>query len=181
MGILTPSRLKLVGVTGGDVLIETGTDGGMSLMQCSEIFHTIHTIELNLNSYNRGFRRLKKRHNITAHLGNSPEVLPKIIDSSRETVFFLDAHFVAGGVSVEGPQCPLMQELSVILGCKWRVPPVIIVDDARMFDEWFWSKPWSREYRKSEWPRLAEIQDFVGRHDYDVESIRGMLRIKVRQ
>lgn len=178
MGLLSPSRLELLGVTGGDVLIETGTDGGMSLLRCSEIFKTIHTIELNIETYRRGVRRLRKRQNIIPHFGNSPEVLAKIIDSTRETVFWLDAHFMGTGPCL-GPQCPLLDELKAILAFTWSVQPTIIVDDARMFGDWFWERRVRcAGYIREQWPKLQEIEALVGEHGFAVQSIKGMLLIE---
>lgn len=178
MGLLSPESLQRCGVTGGDVLIEAGTDGGRSLGYVTHLFNTIHTIEVNEASYLRGKKRLKHRENVTCHQGNSPEVLAKIIDPKRETVFFLDAHYVDGGKPSVGPQCPLMDELKVIFGFTWGYQPVIIVDDSRMFSEWFWKRraKWT-SYLREHWPSLRQITELCVEHGYHVEEIKGMLLI----
>ncbi len=180
MGRLMPDRLASCGITGGDVLVETGMDSGWGIRQCSPIFKTLHTIEIDPALHYRMLTHMKRRFpKITMHLGNSPEVLRKIIDPARETVLFLDAHYVAEpGRVCHGQECPLMDELAAIFSFQWLVPPVIIVDDARMFQEWFWGKPWSRDYRKSHWPRQAQVEDLAGRFGFTVSGVRGMLLLK---
>lgn len=183
MGRLLPDRLASCGVKGGDVLIETGSDIGWSLRHVAGLFQEVHTVEIDpaLVAVSKARVARQKMANITVHQGNSPEVLKRIIDPLRETVFWLDAHFVAGeGRTCHGVQCPLMQELAAIFSFQWLVPPVIICDDARMFQEWFWTKTWSAEYDKRQWPRQAEIAGFVGRHAFAVSNVRGMLLIALK-
>jgi len=177
MGRLTINRLTRLGIKGGDVLIETGTDGGKHLLCLAGIFNTIHTVELNRKSFTRGWRRMRKRPNIQAHFGNSTEVLPKVIDPKRETVFWLDAHFMGGPVSV-GPQCPLMDELQIIFDYQWGYQPIIMVDDARMFGDWYWDRR-SRGsgFIREHWPTLKQIKDLSFEYGYNVEEIKGMLLI----
>lgn len=178
MGLLSPVLLQRCGVTGGDVLIETGTDGGRSLGFVTHLFNTIHTVELDEASYLSGKRRLRHRKNVTCHHGNSPEVLAKVIDPKRESVFFLDAHYVDGGKPSAGPQCPLMDELKVIFGFTWGIQPIIIVDDARMFGEWFWKRrAKGTSYLREHWPTLGQIRELCFEHGYNVEEIKGMLLI----
>lgn len=160
MGRLRPGTLEAAGVKlPGDVLIETGTCSGNGVRSVKHLFKTIHTIELDPAMYNEARRRLR-RAGIVAHLGSSPEVLKQIIDPSRETVFWLDAHYVKGfgadSVSVSN-QCPLLDELRSIFSFRWKVPPHILIDDAEYFGTRFWRLARSRGYNRADWPTFKQI------------------------
>ena len=161
MGRLRPDRLREAGVKlPGDLFIETGTCSGNGVRSVVHLFKESHSIEIDEQMF-RNARRKVSRFGIKFHLGNSPDVLRKIIDPSRETVFWLDSHFVKGfgeqSVS-SAKQCPLLEELESIFSFDWRTPPMILIDDAEFFGNRFWKFHRSRGYRRADWPTFDKIK-----------------------
>jgi hypothetical protein len=170
MGRLSANWLKANGFTGKQVFIETGTGSGTGIKYCAPHFGMLHTIELSKEKFMAARRVLRNHPTVKCHLGNSPDVLRSIINPKRETLFWLDSHFVAtDGLSAgEEKQCPVMEELVVIFAAKWRVLPKILIDDARFFSEPFWETERAEPYRKEDWPRLEEIERLANKHGYSV-------------
>lgn len=177
MGRLSATWLKKNGYATTQVFIETGTSVGTSAKYCAALFPEVHTIELGDLKYSEAKRLLVNYPNITCHHGSSPEILRRIIDPSKSTTLWLDAHWVATDKnSAGGPdnQCPLMEELDAIFSFRWTAPLTILVDDAHMFQESFWKQRWARPYRKSDWPRQKALaarcaaSGFHLRHEADI-------------
>lgn len=179
MGRLSGKHLAECGVAGGDVLIETGTMDGIGTRHVAKLFRQIHTIEADRRLHDAARKLLAGYPNVRCHYGDSPRLLAKVIDPKRETVFYLDAHYVPGlGEPPSAGQCALRAELAIIAAFRWRVPPVIIIDDARMFTWYFKSKRFlaSRDkthYNPADWPTLAEIQEQL--HGYEIKPAGRML------
>jgi hypothetical protein len=168
------------------VLIETGTCTGNGVFHCRKLFREIHTVEIEPALHANAAKRLARLRHIRCHLGPSPEILQRIIDPWKSTTFWLDAHYSAGDETAIGPvenQCPLLAELDVIFAFEWQSSPVILVDDLKMFCDWYWEKPifskWASRYDRAQWPTLAEITAFCAAHGYAAEPIhsRDVLRV----
>ena len=156
-----------------DTFIETGTHEGKTLanMVQSGLFKTYHSIELRNACYQKVKPRFVNHSNIHLHLGSSPGVLREIIDPSRSTTFWLDAHYQGRQREEIDPadgECPLLGELEVILAFEWEQLPVIIIDDAEIF------RPGRGAVRRGtanfdfkQWPTTAEIKSSLGAA-YDV-------------
>lgn len=113
--------------------VETGTYLGVMVNAVKNMFEKIYTIELDKKLYERAKKKFSKNRNVTVLLGNSGEVLPKVLTKLRTpTLFWLDAH-CSGGITVKGKvETPILVELSQII--KANKERVILVDDANLFD-----------------------------------------------
>ena len=93
-------------------------------------------------------------------------LLPRILYDCP-TTFWLDAHYYLGLNDPAGPQCPLREEIRAIAAFRWTTPPIILIDDACMFDDTvsppsygpFWDTWCAKEqgYRREDYPRIEEI------------------------
>ena len=152
------------------LFIETGTAEGNTLAHASLHFENCISIEQNEKLYQAAIERFKNKTNVKIFHGHSPLILPKILDPTIPTTFWLDAHYSAqGNTLMPGyTECPLMQELEVIVNLKWETPPIILIDDSFMYSDsvnapgsksGFWN---SNEtdcivYHRQMWPRVEEI------------------------
>jgi hypothetical protein len=113
------------------VCIETGTYRGEGTLALLEIFPTVHTIELSAKWHQYSSEKLAPHKGITCHLGDSAEVLEKLLPQLAEpAAFFLDAHFAGGDTAHGTDEVPLLRELEAI--GKRQQPDLIIVDDMRL-------------------------------------------------
>lgn len=133
MGTVRVSLLNDYAV--GNTFIETGSMEGWTMHTALEYgFTSMHGIELMLKYYDFSVNLLKEHSNIKLWLGESPDILPKIVQELNEpATFWLDAH--ASGPNIPGGAygaCPLVQELQAInlSPCKNHV---IMIDDTRLF------------------------------------------------
>lgn len=112
--------------------------------------------------------------NVCIYEGDSPAILRMLIDSriirgDIPTTFWLDAHYFVNGdtLGVSG-QCPLLAELEAIQTCDWDTKPIVVIDDAYMFDDsinhpgftrpfWFSNDSGYDNYDRKQWPRVEQI------------------------
>ena len=124
--------------------VETGTYIGDTTMMAAKHYKHVHTIEIHETLHEQSKNRAKEEgvENITFHLGDSLEILPKIIPEVKEgAVYFLDAHISGSDSSWNGTlRVPIMEELDIILLHKIG-PSVIIIDDLRLWKQktWDWA------------------------------------------
>lgn len=173
MGKLRPVWLGVNGYGSAEVLIETGTADGIGTARVASMYPTIHTIELNAVSQARAKQRLFKFPHVQCHLGDSVTVLPRVIDTRKKTVFWLDAHFIGGDGFSPDPTV-ILRELAIILGQPWHAPLAVLIDDAEKFGERYWELLGSARHDKSNWPRAAEVEQVIRRYGdrYDVLRTR---------
>lgn len=117
------------------VFVETGTLLGDTVINLSDQFTEIHTVEIAEHYYN-AFVNNRKLPHIKAHLGDSVFVLPDIvqnISADKRVIFWLDGHHSAGdtGVGVKG--CPLLEECDSIDQLLTSNRSIIIIDDYNLF------------------------------------------------
>lgn len=140
-----------------DVFIETGTFRGDTLSAAASAgFKELHSIDIVEEYTETAKLKFKDFDNVFLHCGSSPEVLQKIIDFNRPTTFWLDAHYQAYKENEIDPkygECPLIQELDVIFSKSWTFSPIVLIDDAHMFER---SMPC---FKASDWPNLENIQN----------------------
>jgi hypothetical protein len=122
--------------------IETGTYVGWTTLVASDLFQTVHTVELSPLLVEQASIRCKGRTNITFHIGDSLQVLPIILPPSGDVVVFLDAHQSGSDTCNNGTWVPLMDELRII--SEWvktrKDATVVIIDDVRLFNaHWDWA------------------------------------------
>ncbi len=132
------------------VFIETGTAGGDSVKQASEIFNVCHTIEIVSERPQGEFPS-----NVKLHEGDSAALLKSIVSQYKsENIFFwLDAHWSEPHEAPEGTnECPVLQEIEAISEVGKRA--LIMIDDARLF---FGGPPWP--CNPVSWPRFMHVFD----------------------
>lgn len=153
----------------GDVFIETGTKEGNMLWEAKDYFKVCHSIEIDPESFVRYKQRFIDCPNVVLHLGDSPKVMPTIMEADKTTTFYLDAH-------CEGPpwkpeyttECPILAEIAAILSVKWRRRPMVIVDDINMFKDSYWTDPNSNHhmFKKEYWPNIQRISMMLSDYMY---------------
>lgn len=116
-----------------NIFIETGTFLGEMIEAIKNNFKKIYSIELDKRLYKKSRRRFRKNKHIHIALGDSGEVLPKILSLlNGPCIFWLDAHY-SGGVTGKGPKnTPILKELNCILN-NFVKGSIILIDDARLF------------------------------------------------
>lgn len=118
---------------GINCFFETGTLGGATTIRAATIFPLVHTVEIADHYFEQNRLKFSYYPNIIAHLGDSSELLPSIIDTtlvSKHCCFFLDAHYSGENSGKGKGNTPLLQEIKHIAA---RLPSsIIIIDDLRM-------------------------------------------------
>jgi hypothetical protein len=116
------------------VFLETGTAGGSSVKEASELFEKCFTIELLENTVTETI----DKDNVSFHVGNTVDVLPKIISELNEShnqssiLFWLDAHYSGLQVNETGyKDCYILEELEIV--SRYDGNAIILIDDARLF------------------------------------------------
>lgn len=161
-----------------EVFIETGTFRGETLdAAVAAGFKTVHSIDVVPSYAAKAKERHKDNPNVFCHAGTSPDILPKILDKSKGTTFWLDAHY-QNHADEENcnkyGQCPLLAELKVIFSIAWEKPPTVLIDDAHMFDGKKENKKPS--YKIEQWPLQKEIEKLVP-HGYKIKNHDNILII----
>ena len=115
-----------------NILVETGTYLGEMVKAQSNVFEYIYTIEVSNEIYNQTKKKLKHLTNVSFMLGDSGEVLQKLVGEIKEpALFWLDGHY-SGGITSKGVlNTPIFKELDYIFATSFQ--HVILIDDARDF------------------------------------------------
>jgi len=168
-----------------DVFIETGTNNGRTTNnQIKNDWKEIRTIDIS-NTYYENACNLFKDTIVKCYLGDSPQKLKEIINPNKSTTFFLDAHYSGEqyldkkGVTNE---CPLLDELDVIMSFKWLHPPKIIIDDAQMFldgrDKTYYGQYMLKDlFDLNQWCMIEDIQNKLVEYDLEIKTIEDGLMI----
>jgi glycosyltransferase involved in cell wall biosynthesis len=140
-----------------EAFVETGTGQGDTVAAVRPLFSEIHTIEQDESLHAAATRRFLGDAAVHVHLGDSGLVLPRIAPhlESRAVLYWLDAH-ATGEAAVDGPECPLVEELTALSTLGER--SVIVIDDARLF-----LAPPPPPRRADAWPSLATVLACLGR------------------
>lgn len=152
-GIPQEITVALSRLNDASIFIESGTFHGKTTKWAAMHFEFVHTIERSDNLYRLHSSELANIKGVTPHLGDSRDILPKILTAvkDKKCVFWLDGHWSGTGSETAGEndQCPLMDELAC-LSC--RKEDIILIDDARLF---LCAPPFP--YNPSQWPTISEI------------------------
>jgi hypothetical protein len=134
-----------------EVFVETGTGQGDTVAAVQPLFSEIHTVEQDESLHAAAARRFVGDAAVHVHRGDSGRVLRAIAPQlgSRAVLYWLDAH-ATGEAPVDGPECPLVEELAAISALSER--SVIAIDDARLF-----LAPPPPPRRPDAWPSLATV------------------------
>jgi hypothetical protein len=134
-----------------DAFVETGTFKGETTIWAAKNFKNVFTVENSLILYEEAQKKLSKYPNIKCLFGSSPARLPEIINTlDKPAIFWLDAHWCGGSTYGAGDECPLLNEISLVI--KNNESHIIIIDDARLF-----LKPPSKFHSGAQWPGIDEI------------------------
>lgn len=116
--------------------IETGTCTGETTLFVAPYFKNIHTIEIAANHYRTAkvnFENASYSH-ITQYLGDSIDVLPKLLEGINEpAVFWLDGHWMGGDSGQGKKDCPLLEEIAAIDQIYQPDEAILLIDDHRLF------------------------------------------------
>lgn len=140
---------KIVAAAKFDNFVETGTFQGGSCFWAAGYFKNVYTIEIDPETSRNTAAKPECPKNIEFLVGNSKDVLPKLVKERLRgrSFFWLDGHWCGGGGKDE--ECPLMEELEAIKDLK---DAVIFIDDARCF-----LGPPPEPHNATHWPGIDTI------------------------
>ncbi|HSX26196.1 MAG TPA: hypothetical protein VLE89_04225 [Chlamydiales bacterium] len=123
---------------GKRIFFETGTAGGGGVyMAILAGYEEIYSGEINPELYNCALSRLKEERNVHLYLGDSAQILERVLPLIDEPVlFWLDAHCPGEGLHLS-ENCPVLRELQAI-GAHSIKTHTILVDDVRVFGTHFY-------------------------------------------
>jgi hypothetical protein len=153
----------------GEVYIETGVGWGDTFVEaCKYSFSKLVGIDVSSANWTKCCNRIgiQEVPRIYLYHGTSPDVLPKAIDPSKKTVFWLDAHYEPGcddTLDSKYGQCPLLCELSIIVRQPWKTLPIILIDDASIFlsQKVWWDTYAHPMLKREDWPTFQQIYDVL--------------------
>jgi hypothetical protein len=118
---------------GLEILVETGTYLGEMVEAQKNNFKKIFSIELSKKLSGKAARKFRNYPHITIIYGDSSNELKSLVPIfDHPALFWLDGHYSEGITAMGEKECPVKEELEIIL--KSRVSHVILIDDARMFN-----------------------------------------------
>lgn len=155
--------------------VETGTGyGDMAYrVASSEWVERVVTVEQDRERYDAAVAKLVACPNVLPILGDSREVLRRIVSEVPAAVWWLDAHRDDWWTGDPGTVCPIMDELFLIL--SQPVAHTVLVDDARLFGQ-------ADGYPTIEAVRshVANLAEAAGR-GYDVAVSHDIIRVTPTQ
>jgi hypothetical protein len=156
--------------------VETGTFKGKNLetILLSQKYSKIHSIDLSPRWYSFNRAKFSNHIELELHLGDSAEVLRRLIPEIKEPIhFFLDAHYSGPGTAFGKKETPVLEELESISMFSLSDETVIIIDDCRMLGKRSLTKS-NSEYKgfDSDWSDITrrKISDAVGSHYLCLEN-----------
>jgi|694.fasta_scaffold00075_14 hypothetical protein len=135
------SKENLEKYKNGDTFIETGTYHGdtVSMVLKTNLFKTIHTIELDKQLYDNAVENFSKNTEVVCHQGDSIDCLKEIVSKLEgPATFWLDAHASGPLPGGKSGGSPVLDELDII-AATGRNDHTIIIDDCRLFGSAEWS------------------------------------------
>ena len=111
--------------------VETGTFRGDSAVFFAAVFREVHSIELSEKYHRLAAERLRRFPHVHCHLGDSGEVLPRLLSRLEGALLvFLDAHWAGGDTAFGAEEVPLLRELRSL--AQRRQPDIVVIDDIRL-------------------------------------------------
>lgn len=159
MGVPEQVVLDMARMTDSTAFIETGTYHGNTTRWAQKHFRCVHTIERAKSLFDKFSPGLSELSGVTPHLGDSREVLQRILKTmtTENAVFWLDGHWSGGETAGNEDECPLLGELACL---QHRTNDIILIDDARLF----LSAP-PVPHKAEQWPTVSEIIDALAKFD----------------
>jgi len=131
--------------------IETGTFLGNTAYWASQYFEKVFTIENSEKLWQQASSTYSGLLNVKFVIGDSRDKLHEIVKGLKSpAIFWLDAHWSGGITFGEGSECPLLDELKVIV--NESRDHFILVDDARLF-----LAPPPKPHIPEQWPDIVSV------------------------
>lgn len=132
--------------------VETGTFMGGTTAWAATEFQQVHSIEISSLLHAKASQLLAHIPHVKLHLGDSSNILPRILlDSPEPAVFWLDGHWCGGDSGGEETECPLLHEIEIINALA-HPDSILLIDDARLF-----LAPPPRPHDRNKWPDIGQV------------------------
>jgi hypothetical protein len=151
------------------VFVETGTFLGDMVEAQRKNFEKVYSIELGTKLYENAKKRFAKNKNVVIALGDSGNVLPKILTKINEpAIFWLDGHYSEGITAKGEKECPIIEELDAIFNAP-RHNHILLIDDARCF------------IGKGDYPNIETLSKYILSKDknYQIEVYNDIIRCTI--
>lgn len=133
------------------VFVETGTFLGNTARWASQHFSAVFTIEFAEAIYHQAVSAHRHISHIAFLYGHTREKLAEVVNTlSTPAIFWLDAHWSDGATYGANDECPVLDEVTIIL--QSAQDHIILIDDARMF-----LAPPPHPHHSAAWPDLSTI------------------------
>lgn len=152
-----------------EIYIETGVHVGETMQNAvnSNKFKKLIGIECDNTNFMSSKQRFDPYPNVKIIKGNSLDILPRILEANKKTLFWLDAHYCGHGMKnlmvQSAGECPLMGELEIITKQEWEILPTILIDDPMMFYHDKWDKRLKEDFDMKQWPTIKQIEQILDR------------------
>ena len=133
------------------LFVETGTFLGNTARWASQHFRQVFTIEFAEPIYQQALAAHGHVPQITLLFGHTREQLAALLPRlGAPAIFWLDAHWSDGATYGANDECPILDEIAIILGDQEQ--HFILIDDARLF---LASPP--QPHQATQWPDIAAV------------------------
>jgi len=151
---------------GLEILVETGTYLGEMVEAQKNNFKKIFSIELSKKLSAKATRKFRNYPHITIIYGDSSNELKSLVPIfDHPALFWLDGHYSAGITAMGQKECPVEEELEIIL--KSSIPHIILIDDARLFNG------------THDYPTIDQIKSLINKSgkSYEIEVKNDIIRL----
>jgi hypothetical protein len=159
-GIPLDLSAALVEAAGLRYAVETGTYLGGTALALADLVDQVWSVELKPEILAQARAATSGRTSITLYGGYSPEVLPELLAGvPGPALYWLDGHggtFGADDTPAHIRECPVLEELALILQHPHAERSCILIDDARAF-----FGP-MLQHRPQDWPTFVEVASALG-------------------
>ena len=149
-----------------EILVETGTYLGEMVEAQLNNFSRIISIELSKEFYKRAKQKFRNNPKVELLQGDSGKKLNEVVPLlNGPALFWLDGHYSGGKTAKADKNCPVPEELHIILRNNWS--HIILVDDARLFDG------------TDDYPGISQIKEIIvsNKRDYTLEIKDDIIRL----
>jgi len=109
--------------------VESGTFYGNTTATAAAIFDEVFSIELFPDFYNQALKRFRNYNNVVIKLGDSGEIINKLLPLiNKRILFYLDGHYNGGATGKGEKNTPILEELAAIRN-SGKVDSLILIDD----------------------------------------------------
>ncbi|MFN0052057.1 MAG: hypothetical protein ACKV0T_07695 [Planctomycetales bacterium] len=161
--------------------VETGTHLGVSVRAELELgYQEVCSFEISDEFFGKAQRAFQDERRVRLLHGSSPNLLPQVMAPDVPTTFWLDAHYSGTTLPSHDPmfgQCPLLAELAIIAHFPWKVPPLIAIDDAFLFEPATWEGACPELFNpdgmiEADWPTRNQVEQALPGYAFEFDGIR---------